>query len=493
MQPEEKTKNSCIGPEQMKRSSYMKTVKFIDVTLREAAAIRGSEISFKEKLEIARSLDRLKADTIELAPISGSRSEQLANRTIASSVATRISAAVDISAGNIEETWESVSAAKKPKLNILTPVSPVQMEYICHKKAPAMLELITEQVKKARFLSEYVEFTAVDATRAETEFLYSAVNTAVEAGANKITVCDTAGIMLPDEFGRFTAGVMENVPALKSGEIELYVEISDALSMAAACAASAVANGAVGIKCTAVPNGYPTMEQLAHFVQVRGADLDISTGVRVTELHRAVGQLEKILIRENERESAFSNIGLEDISGVCLDANDGIAEVTKVVRQMGYDLSDQDYAKVYEAFKRVADKKQFVGTKELDAIVASSAMQVPSTYRIKNYVINSGNVITATANLLLEKDGVELRGVGIGDGPIDAAFQAIEQVLGHRYELDDFQIQTVTEGRDAMGSALVKLRAGGRVYSGNGISTDIIGASIRAYLSALNKIVYEEA
>ncbi|MBR0154213.1 MAG: 2-isopropylmalate synthase, partial [Lachnospiraceae bacterium] len=105
---------------------------------------------------------------------------------------------------------------------------------------------------------------------------------------------------------------------------------------------------------------------------------------------------------------------------------------------------------------------------------------------------NSGNIITCTANLLLEKNGESFRGLGIGDGPIDAAFQAIEEIVGHKYELDDFQIQTVTEGRDAMGSALVKLRAGGKVYSGTGISTDIIGASIRAYISALNKIIYEE-
>ena len=117
---------------------------------------------------------------------------------------------------------------------------------------------------------------------------------------------------------------------------------------------------------------------------------------------------------------------------------------------------------------------------------------MPSTYRIESYVINSGNVITATANITLERGGEKLRSVAVGDGPIDAAFLAIEQIIGHHYELDDFQIQTVTEGREAMGSALVKLRAGGKLYSGNGISTDIIGASIRAYISALNKIVYEE-
>ena len=200
-----------------------------------------------------------------------------------------------------------------------------------------------------------------------------------------------------------------------------------------------------------------------------------------------------LLDTSREETSPTGNVGIGETANVTLDVNDEIGEVIKVVRQLGYELSDEDNAKVYEAFRRVATRKHFVGTKELDAIVASTALQVPSTYHIENYVINSGNVITATANILLDRNGEKLRGVGVGDGPIDAAFLAIEQIIGHHYELDDFQIQTVTEGRDAMGSALVKLRADGRVYSGNGISTDIIGASIRAYISALNKIVYEEA
>ena len=146
----------------------------------------------------------------------------------------------------------------------------------------------------------------------------------------------------------------------------------------------------------------------------------------------------------------------------------------------------------YEAFKKIAERRDVITSKELDTIVASAAMQVPSTYRVANYVINCGNIITATANLELEKDGEKVRGVGVGNGPIDAAFLAIEQVIGHHYELDDFQVQAVTEGKEAMGSALVKLRSGGRLYSGNGISTDIIGAAIRAYVNALNKIMYEE-
>ena len=168
-----------------------------------------------------------------------------------------------------------------------------------------------------------------------------------------------------------------------------------------------------------------------------------------------------------------------------------VSTVSAAVRKLGYDLSEEDDERVFEAFRRVAAKKP-VGAKELDAIVASSALQVPATYKLISYVINSGNVITASAHIELEKDGEKLSGIALGDGPIDAAFLAVEKILGHHFELDDFQIQAVTEGREAMGSALVKLRDNGKLYSGNGISTDIIGAAVRAYINALNKIVYGE-
>ncbi len=467
----------------------MKSIKIIDMTLREAATLRESALTFKEKLEMARSLDRLKVDVIELPPVAGGKADQLSNKTIAAMVTTAISATVDVIAPSVEETWESVRAARRPMLNVAAPVSPVQMEYACHKKAPAILEAIAAQVKRCRFFCENVEFTAMDATRAEREFLIKAIAAAIDAGANRITLCDTAGVMLPDEFADFFVDIRS---AVTGDGVEFYVQASDAMSMAAACAAAAVTRGADGVKCTATPAGYPTLEQFSRFVQVKGSALDIAANLRTTELTRTVNQLNWMIQTQKSERSPFDTGVSAETANVCLDAGDDITEVVKVVRQLGYDLTDEDNAKVYEAFRRVAAKKHFVGTRELDAIVASTALQVPSAYRIDNYVINSGNVITATANLTLERDGQKLRSVAIGDGPVDAAFLAIEQIIGHHYELDDFQIQTVTEGREAMGSALVKLRANGKLYSGNGISTDIIGASIRAYISALNKIVYEE-
>ncbi len=467
----------------------MKAIKLIDMTLRESASQRENALTFKEKLEMARALDRLKVDAIELPVLAGGKADALSNKTIASMVTTAVSAAVGVTADNVAETWDSVRNARSPQLNVLAPVSPVQMEYACHKKAPAMLEAISAQVKACRFHCESVEFTAVDATRAEREFLIRAVTAAIEAGAVRITLCDTAGVLLPDEFADFFADIRSAVPGGMG--VEFFVQASDAMSMAAACAAAAVARGADGVKCAA-HGDCPTLSQMAKFLSVKGSALDIAANLRTTELERTVGQLNRMLETRKSESSPFDTGVSGEMANVCLDANDEIGEVVKVVRQLGYDLSDEDNAKVYEAFKRVATRKHFVGTRELDAIVASTAMQVPSAYRIDSYVINSGNVITATANLTLEKDGQKLRCVAIGDGPVDAAFLAIEQIIGHHYELDDFQIQTVTEGREAMGSALVKLRAGGRLYSGNGISTDIIGASIRAYISALNKIVYEE-
>ncbi len=388
------------------------------------------------------------------------------------------------------QIWESIRNAKKPAIDIFIPSSPVQMEYVSHMKAPVMISAISAQVKACAEFGCPVYATFEDATRAETEFLSDAVSAALSAGAAGVTLCDTAGVLLPGEFSDFITGIRTAVPAIDSAE--LYVQISDEMSMAAACTAAAITAGADGVKCTAIPAGCTTLTQIARLVRVKGAAMDVCIGLRTTELTRITDRLTRMIgVKGGENSVREAGAG-NDLPNITLNKNDEISEVVKVLHQLGYELSDEDNNKVYEAFRRIAVKKQFVGARELDAIVASTAMQVPSIYRLESYVINSGNVLTATANITLIHDGEKRCSVGVGDGPIDASFQAIEQIIGHHYEMDDFQIQTVTEGTEAMGSAVVKLRSHGRIYSGSGISTDIIGASIRAYISALNKIVYEE-
>ena len=458
----------------------MKKISIADTTL----CRENNSFSFKEKIEIVRQLEKLGADVIELPEIINSKTDILLVRTVASFVKNSV---LSVAAGSSEESIvnaaEALSTAKKSLIRIELPVSPVGMEYKCHKKPAKMLEWICQAVKKAKELANTVEFCAVDATRAEKDFLFDAISSAVQSGADCITICDSAGIMLPDDFALFTKEIVD-----KAG-VGVNVKCSNKNGLAEAQAVLAVKAGASGVK-TAVRGETAELDTFAGIIKNCGENYGLSLSVRYTELNRIVRQINWIADNAKNEKSAVTVS--DDTDRVVLDKNDTQQAVASAVKKLGYDLSEEDSGKVYEEFLRVASKKT-VGSKELDAIVASAALQVPATYKLKSYVINNGNIITASANITLERDGETLEGIEIGDGPIDASFLAIDKIIGCHYELDDFQIQAVTEGKEAMGSAVVKLRSNGKVYSGNGISTDIIGASIRAYLNAVNKIVYEEA
>jgi 2-isopropylmalate synthase len=261
--------------------------------------------------------------------------------------------------------------------------------------------------------------------------------------------------------------------------------------MADACAIAAVRAGSREIKAAAYNVSGVSLEHVVNLISARGEQIGAETRVRTTQMRRLTEQISWMCSTGRSKNSPF-DAGVQEENGIYLTVHDDLPAVLKAVAQLGYDLSEEDGARVFEAFGRIAAKKERVGTKELDAIVAAAAMQVPPTYRLESYVINNGNIISATAHIRATKNGQALEGISLGDGPIDASFLAIEQIVGHHYELDDFQIQAVTEGHEAMGESIVKLRSAGKLYSGRGISTDIIGASIRAYFNALNKIAYEE-
>jgi len=281
----------------------------------------------------------------------------------------------------------------------------------------------------------------------------------------------------------------------KLKDVTLSIQCANELGMATACAFAAIKAGAGQMKTAIGSQNASSLEEVAHLMRLRADSCGVSCNLVDTALKRAVRQMSWLSDAQRSAKTPFDS-GVNDAAYAgeeALESGADIQQVSEAVKGLGYDLSEDDTAKVFEDFKRVARKKTVVSMRELEAIIASTALQVPPTYELISYVINSGNVISATANITLEKQKATLQGLSSGDGPIDAAFLAIEQVIGHHYELDDFQIQSVTEGREAMGDALVKLRSNGKLFSGKGISTDIIGASIRAYLNALNKIVYEES
>ncbi len=459
----------------------MKPIVISDTTL----CREGSGYTFKEKIEIARQLERLNVDVIELPEIKNDKTDILLVRTLSSFVKNSVlSVAVSVAPGSLENALQSLSGASRSRIRVEVPLSPVGMEYLSHKKPPKMLEFIADTVGAAKARCADVEFCALDATRAEPEFLKQAIGTALSAGATGIGLWDNAAEMMPDDFAAFGASVKQYV------SVPVSVSCDDKNGLACASAILAVRAGADCVK-TCVEGTGVSLLTFADMVKNCGNTYGFSTSVRVTELHRGIGQIRWIAGNSKEERGTVPVSSAAEDESIRLDKSDDPAAVSDAVTKLGYDLSDEDNGRVYEEFLRVADRKT-VGAKELEAIVASVALQVPPAYKLKSYVINNGNIISSSAQITLEREGKELPGICIGDGPVDAAFKAIEQIIGHRYELDDFQIQSVTEGKEAMGSAIVKLRSNGKLYSGNGISTDIVGASIRAYINAVNKIVYEE-
>ncbi len=460
----------------------MKHIKIADTTL----CRKDGAFGFKEKIEIARQLEKLNVDVIELPEIKNIKTDILFVRTVSSFVKNAV---LSVAAGSTKESIEnalvSLANAEKARVRIELPLSPVGMEYIAHKKPQAMLEYISACVSTAKKAGVEVELCALDATRAEPEFLEMAIDAAIKAGAGHISLIDNAAEMMPDDFAAFAAKFAANSKA------DFAVGCEDKNGMACAAAILAVRAGIDNVK-TSVAEDAVDLQTFADMVKNCGTTYGFSCGISVTELHRVVKQICWIAQNVKNEKSAVT-VASTDESGIRLDSKDDQAAVMTAVAKLGYDLSEEDQAKVYEEFVNVAANKKDMGAKELEAIVASVALQVPATYKLVDYIVNNGNNISTSAQITLTKNDTRMQGICLGDGPIDAAFLAIDQIIGHHYELDDFQIQSVTEGKEAMGSAIVKLRSGGKLYSGNGISTDIIGASIRAYINAVNKIVYEEA
>ena len=461
----------------------MKKINITDITLKKLSQDRQVSLLFREKTAIASVADSLGVDAVELAPIKNLREDTIIYKTIVQNVANSVVAIpVGFTKEDVDAAYECVKDAKKSRLQVELPASTVQMEYTYHMKADKMIAKIGELIKYAKELCEDVEYAALDATRADREFLIQAAKEAEANGATLITVCDDAGVSLPEEIAELVSTIKANV------NVPVYAQVSDHIAMAVASAIAAEKAGADGLKCAMVSGDALSMGEICDAITARGEAIGIETNLKNTRIHASIDDLlDNINHQAYETEAQVS-----EKKKILLDADSTIAQVAAAAGVLGYDLSDEYCGSVYKALMNVCEKKGAVGAKELEALIASSAMQAPSTYHLESYSTNCGNLTSSMSQVTLKRGDETLCGVSTGDGPIDSVFRAIEQCIGYHYELDDFQIQSVTEGKEALGSALVRLRNNGKLYSGNGISTDIVAASIRAYINALNKIVFEE-
>ncbi len=462
----------------------MRKINVADITLKKLAEDRAVSLLFREKSAIANCAEKLGIDAIELPPVKNVREDTIIYKTIAKNIQNAtLSIGVGFDLDSVNTAWECIKDAKNPRLQVELPISTIQMEYTYHVKQAKMLEKIRELVKAAKILSNDVEFSATDATRADADFLIEAVKEAETSGATIITVCDNAGISTPEQI----AALVETVKS--AVKVPVYVQISDRINMAVASAFAAIANGADGLKCAMVGKDVLLAGEISDAISVCGAQIDSEINLNNTKIHASIEDM----LSSITHDSAEAESTVSDRKKILLDGDSSLAQVAQAATVLGYELSDADIGNVYKALMQVCEKRSTVGAKEFEALIASSAMQAPSTYHFETYTTTSSNVSSSMTQITLKCNEEIICGVSSGDGPIDSAFRAIEQCVGHHYELDDYQVQSVTEGKEALGSALVRLRYNGKLYSGNGTSTDIVAASIRAYINALNKIVFEEA
>ena len=462
----------------------MRTINVTDITLKKLSEDRQVSLLFREKSAIANCADALGVSAVELPAVKNLREDTIIYKTIAKNVQNAtLSIPVGFNKEDIESVWECIKDAKSPRLQVEIPVSTIQMEYTYHVKQSVMLEKIAELIKTAKTYCEDVEFSALDATRADVEFIVAAMKEAEANGATIVTICDDAGISTPEQIAELASKVKEAV------KVPVYVQVSDSINMGVASALAAISKGVDGIKSAMVGKDILLTGEFSDAMRACGSGIDAEIKLDTTKIHTSIDDM----ISKISHENYAAENTVSDKKKILLDSDSTVVQVAQAAEVLGYELSDSDIGSVHKALITVCEKKGAVGLKEFEALIASSAMQAPSTYHFETYTTTSSNVASSMSQVTLKCNDEIISGVANGDGPIDSAFRAIEQCVGHHYELDDFQVQSVTEGKEALGSALVRLRNNGKLYSGNGTSTDIVAASIRAYINALNKIVFEEA
>lgn len=501
----------------------MRKIQIFDTTLRDGEQAPGCTMNPREKVELARQLERLGVDVIEAGFPVSSPDDFAAVEAVAGTVTRPIVAALCRAVpGDIEAAAKALAPAKRPRLHVFIATSDLHLrEKLCITREKA-LEMIAESVALARTLCDDVEFSAEDATRSDREFLLEALDLAIDSGATLVNVPDTVGYITPEEMTDLIGYLKENLHKGKNGEdIPLSVHCHNDLGLAVSNSLAAVRAGAsqveVAVNGIGERAGNAALEEFVMAVNTRGQTFGLTTDINLRQIYRTcrmvstvIGQkipFNKPIVGRNaflheagiHQHGVLKNpltyeimspktVGIYD-NDLVLGKHSGKHAFAERVEELGYFLPGEAMEKAFARFLALADRKRTVTNKDIEAIVGAAGYSIPETYQLHSFVVNSGTVISATAVVKLIRDGEEIEQVSRGDGPIDAAFKAIDRIVQVGFQLVNYSIHSVTEGEDAQGEVVVKLRRGSRTVTGRGLSTDIFEASLKAYLNAVNKII----
>mgnify|MGYP000146198631 CR=1 FL=1 len=495
-------------------------VIIFDTTLRDGEQSPGFSMTIDEKLTLARQLARLKVDVIEAGFPQASPGDFEAVSKIAKTVkGPTIAGLARAIAGDIDRCAEAVKPAKKKRIHTFVGTSPEHMKYQMKKTSSQVLRMAVTAVKRARGYVKDVEFSAMDASRTDLKFLYEILEAAIAEGATTVNIPDTVGYAIPAEFGEMIASIKENVPNI--GKAIISVHCHDDLGMAVSNSIEAVRCGARQIECAVngigERAGNASLEEVVMAIRTRKDYMKVGTLINTKEIYKTSQLLisitgvpvqpNKAIVGENafahesgihqdgvlKKRTTFeimttASIGAKK-SKLVLGKHSGRHAFSKRLKELGYKLKQEALDKAFGKFKILADKKKEIFDEDLQSIVGEeiSTASGEKVFELVHLQTSSGTNTVPTATVSLKKGDKVTTDSSIGDGPVDATYRAIERITGIKGKLMSYNIRSVTLGKDAMGEVTLRARIGNEMYVGKGSSTDVIEASAKAWLTAINR------
>jgi len=497
-------------------------IRIFDTTLRDGEQTPGVNLNVHEKVEIAKQLERLGVDVIEAGFAIASPGDFEAIREVAKNIknATVASLARALEK-DIDKAWEAVQFAANPCIHTFIATSDIHMKYKLRMTEEQVLERAVAMVKYAKKYCPNVEFSAEDASRSRLEFLCKIFEEVIKAGATVINVPDTVGYSTPEEFGRLIRNIKNNVSNID--KVILSVHCHNDLGMAVANSLSAIQNGATQVEGTinglGERAGNAALEEVIMAMNTRKDFYGFTNNIDTTQIYRTsrlVSTLTGIAVQPNKAivgANAFAHesgihqhgvlaekstyeimspesIGLKQ-NRMVLGKLSGRHAFEEKLREMGYNLTEDQIKITFQKFKELADRKKEISDSDIEALVTEKVAKVPEVFVLEAFQISSGNKLVATSTISVRRNGTVITEAATGEGPVDAAFNALDRAVGISLKLEDYSLRAVTAGKDALGEVTVRVAKNGKKFTGRGVSTDIIESSIRAYLDAINRMLSE--
>jgi 2-isopropylmalate synthase len=499
----------------------MEKVIIFDTTLRDGEQAAGTSLNLQEKLEIAGQLDKLGVDVIEAGFPASSIGDFEAVRVVARELRRPTICALTLAnIEGIDRAWEAVKEAKHPRIHVFLSASDIHLAHQLKKSRDEVLKMSRETVARARSYLDDVEFSPMDASRADPAYLYRILEAVIEAGAITVNIPDTVGYATPQEFGSLIQGILDNVPNI--GKAVVSVHCHDDLGLAAANSLEAIRVGARQVECTingiGERAGNASMEEIVMALRTRRDFFKLTTNIDTTQIYRTsrlVSELTGFPVQPNKAivgANAFrhqsgihqdgvlkksityeimdpKSVGIPS-SSLVLSKVSGRHAFKERLSELGYTLSEEDLNRAFQGFKRLADKKKDITDRDIESLIAEELRTVTEVYHLDHVEVSCGdhNIPTATVRLI-GPDGQSLADAALGTGPVDAVYKAINRIVGIPNRLTEFTVKSVTEGIDAIGEVLIRIESEGVTYTGRGAATDIIVASAKAYMNALNRLL----